>query len=373
METPPAVVGMDVSDVDTPALIVDLDGFERNIDKLARVSSPSVALRPHAKLHKTPSVALRQIERGAIGVCCQKVGEAEVMVEGGVRDVLLSNEVWGASKLARLASLGRYAKVTVCVDDEQNIRDLDAAAGAAGSTLGVLVEINVSGNLQCGVDPGDDALRLARLVATLPNLRFEGLQAYNGPAQHKRSAQERKEAIASASEKAGATRDLLAREGLSCHIISGGGTGTYALEAASGVFTELQAGSYVFFDADYAKNRDDDDKPYTDFEQSLFVLSTVMSRPTRDGGILDAGIKASSVDSGPPTIFGYEHVTWAGGGDEHGKFTSSQGPFPFGLGDKVRLVPGHIDPTVNLHDWLVGFRGDRVEVVWPVLARGRGR
>jgi 3-hydroxy-D-aspartate aldolase len=373
MEKPPASVGMHVSDVDTPALIFDLDAFGRNIDKLTTASSSSVALRPHAKTHKTPAVALRQMDRGAVGVCCQKVGEAEVMVEGGIKNILLTNEVWGASKLQRLASLGRYATVAVCVDDEQNIRDLNAAAGDAGSTLGVLIEINVSGNLQCGVDPGDPAVQLARLVSSQPHLQFKGLQAYNGPAQHKRTVAERKEAISSASEKAGATRDLLIREGFSCDIISGGGTGTYALEAASGVYTELQAGSYAFFDADYARNIGDDGGPYADFEQSLFVYGTVMSRPTRDSGILDAGIKASSVDSGPPLMYGHEAVTWAGGGDEHAKFTSSEGAFPYALGDKVRLVPGHIDPTVNLHDWLVGYRGERVEVVWPVLARGMGR
>lgn len=193
MEKPPAVVGMDISEVDTPALLVDLDAFERNIDTLARVISPSVALRPHAKTHKCPPVALRQIERGAIGICCQKVGEAEVMVEGGIKDVLLTNEVWGAPKLQRLASIARYATVAVCVDDEQNIRDLNDAAAEAGSQLGVLVEINVSGNLQCGVDSGEDALRLTRLVSSLPNLRFEGLQAYNGRAQHMRTALERKD------------------------------------------------------------------------------------------------------------------------------------------------------------------------------------
>lgn len=373
MDTPPAVVGMNVRDVDTPALIVDLDAFDRNLDRLARIRSTLVSLRPHAKTHKTPAVALRQLERGAIGVCCQKVGEAEVMVEGGIKDVLLTNEVWGASKLARLASLARYAKVAACVDDAQNVRDLDAAATAAGVTMGVLIEINVTEVLHPGAASAEDAVRLARAVDAMPNLRLEGLQAYNGPAQHARSFEARRAAVAAGWEKVASARDGLLAAGFNCTTISGSGTGTYALDAASGIYTELQAGSYAFFDADYAQNRDENDQPYTDFEHSLFVLSTVMSRPARDSGILDAGIKASSVDSGPPTMAGHVDVTWDRGGDEHGKFIAANGAFPFELGDKVRLVPGHIDPTINLHDWLVGFRGERIEVVWPVLARGRGR
>ena len=366
---------MSAEDVDTPALIVDLDAMERNIDKMAAAAkSAGVRVRPHAKCHKCPPIALLQQAKGAVGVCCQKVGEAEVMAASGVTDILVTNEIWGRSKLERLAALGRRVQIRVCVDDAQNLSDLNAVATAYRVVLDVLVEINVSGNLQCGVEAGAPAVELAKRIAQLPALTFGGLQAYAGPAQHTRAFADRRDAVLRAVALASDTKALLQREGLQCARITGSGTGTYALEAASGVYTELQGGSYVFMDADYSKNLAEDGGAYRDFEQSLFVYSTVMSRPIPEAGVLDAGIKASSVDSGPPQIDGAPDLEWAGGGDEHGKFRSRSGqPFPFANGDKVRLVPGHCDPTVNLYDWLVGVRMGRVESIWPITARGLSR
>ena len=368
---PPAEIGMSLDEVDTPALIVDLDAFERNLRRLAeRVKGAGVRLRPHAKTHKCPVIALKQIELGAVGVCVQKVSEAEAMVYGGVRDVLITNEVVGRQKLRHLMALAHTAQVGVCVDDPAQIADLDAAAAEAGvASLPVHVEINMGGN-RCGVEPGQPALDLARHIADSRHLRFAGLQAYHGSAQHLRGWEERRQAIAQAVEKAGQTRDLLARHGIACDNITGAGTGTFEFEAASGVYTELQCGSYIFMDADYGRNLDRDGAPIRAFEPSLFVWATVMSRPTEERAIVDAGLKALAFDSGPPNVWDVPAAVYERASDEHGRLVISGATNRLRLGDKIKLVPGHCDPTVNLYDWYVGVRGDRVEAIWPIVARG---
>lgn len=374
MNGPPASIGISLESVDTPALLVDLDALDENIRRMAHAaSSYGVRLRPHAKTHKSPLIALKQMAHGAVGVCCQKVGEAEAMAWGGVTDILISNEIWGRSKLERIGALARQVKIAVCVDSEPNAEDLSGVAVAYGVNLDVLVDINVIGDFRTGVQPGDPALRLASKVDGLRGLRFAGLHAYAGKAQHIRDFPTRQSVIKNAIDIAATTRGLLEREGLSCQWITGSGTGTYHLEASSGVYTELQAGSYIFMDADYGQNLAADGGPYRDFENSLFVYSTIMSRPTADSAIFDAGLKASSFDSGPPVICGLPHAEWVGGGDEHFNVRTPGATFPYALGDKVKLIPGHCDPTVNMYDWYVGFRKDRVEAIWPVAARGLNR
>jgi 3-hydroxy-D-aspartate aldolase len=364
-QRPPAEIGMSLAEVDTPALLIDLDAFVRNLKRLPElVGDRRVKLRPHAKTHKSPIITLQQMALGAVGACCQKVGEAEALVHGGVRNVLVSNEIVGAPKLRRLAALARLAEVTVCVDDAGNVADLDAASGEEGVTLGVYVEVNMGGD-RCGVEPGEPALRLAERVQKGKHLRFGGLQAYHGSAQHLRTRDERRKAIESAVERAGRTRDLLEKNGIRCAEVSGAGTGTFEFEAASGVYTELQCGSYIFMDADYNRNREG-----APFEQSLFVYATVMSRPTEDRAILDAGLKAFSVDSGMPLLQDFPAVELVRASDEHGKLKIGTPTNALRVGDKVRLVPGHCDPTVNLYDWYVGVRGDRVAAIWPIAARG---
>jgi 3-hydroxy-D-aspartate aldolase len=371
---PPASVGTPLEQIDTPALLIDLDALDENISRMAQVVSTSgVRLRPHAKTHKCPAIAHRQIARGAVGVCCQTVGEAEVMASGGVTDILITNEVWGASKLARLAALARRVKLAVCVDDHRNVAELSEAALSYGSSIEVLVEINVVGDIRCGVDPEGPALALARKAASSPGLRFAGIQAYAGKAQHVREHASRQAAIRRAVEAATATKRLLESNGLECSWVTGSGTGTYYLEAASGVYTELQAGSYVFMDADYGRNLKADGEPFRDFEQSLFVYSTIMSRPTEESAVLDAGIKSSSFDSGPPVLCGVDDTEWLGGGDEHFRVRTPGRTFPFAHGAKVRLIPGHCDPTVNMYDWYAGVREQRVESLLPVAARGCSR
>ena len=362
---PPAAAGMPLAEVDTPALLLDLDAFERNVATMAEAAR-GVRLRPHAKSHKCPEIALRQIAAGAVGVCCQKVSEATAMVDGGVGDVLVSNEVVGRAKLDRLAALAKRARVSVCVDDAANAGELDDAARAAGVRLDVLIEVDVGAN-RCGVEPGEPALRLARAVAGSRHLRFAGIHAYQGAAQHLRSVAERSAAIALAAEKARRTRDLLEDEGLECESVTGAGTGTFLFERGSGVWTELQPGSYIFMDADYGRNAWEG---FPGFEQSLYIWSTVMSTPAPSRAIVDAGLKAHSFDSGNPLVAGWPGVEYTRGSDEHGVLKVASGARAPARGEKLRLIPGHCDPTVNLYDWLVCYRGERVEALWPVAARG---
>ena len=367
---PPAAVGMALEEVDTPALLIDLDAFERNLRRLAdAVEGTPVRLRPHAKTHKCPTIALKQMALGAVGVCCQKVGEAEAMVNGGVPNVLVSNEIVGVSKVARLAALARHAEVMVCADDPLHVEQLSEAAQAYSVELPVLVEVDV-GAPRCGVAPGQPALELARRIEGAPGLRFGGLQAYQGAAQHLRPIAERKEAIQAAVHKVRECLELFERDGIPCERVSGAGTGTYPFERDSGVYTELQAGSYVFMDADYAQNLDEDGAPVSTFEHSLFVYTTVMSRPIPERAVVDAGLKAYTLEMGKPWVHGMPDVEVVGVSDEHGALRLSDPSRDLRLGRKLMLIPGHCDPTVNLHDWYVCIRGGRVEALWPISARG---
>ena len=371
----PATPGMPFAEIDTPALILDLDAFERNLKRMAEKTSPyPVRLRPHSKSHKSPLIALKQMALGAVGVCCQKVSEAEVMVRGGVTDVLVTNEIVGRRKQDKLAWLAREAKVAVCTDNAQNVDELDAAAARAGVRLEVLVEIDC-GNGRCGTTPGKPAADLAATIAGKQHLSFGGLQAYYGTAQHFRTPQERVTAIESAGEHVRETLAELERRGLPCPTVTGAGTGTFELEASTNIWNELQPGSYIFMDADYARNMVDGGKPFDTFEHALFVLVTVMSTPAPERAVVDAGHKALSNDAGFPEVPSLPGAKYHRPSDEHGVLDLSAAQQRPALGDKVLLIPGHCDPTVNLHDWYIGVRGlgtreARVASVWPVAARG---
>jgi 3-hydroxy-D-aspartate aldolase len=328
LQPPPAEPGAPVDEVDTPALLIDLDALEKNLDLMAALAREAgVKLRPHAKTHKSPVIAHLQMARGAVGQCVQKVSEAEILAWGGVGDILVSNEVAGPRKLARFAALSRICTAAICVDSEAGVAALEAVAKDAGLRLTALIEIDV-GMDRCGIPPGPPVTALAQRIAASRWLRFGGLQAYQGRAQHQRIPDERRASIARAVGVTGQTVADLNDVGLP--IVGGAGTGTFALEAASGVYTELQVGSYVFMDADYARN-----EQAPPFAQSLFVLTTVMSAPRRDLAVVDAGLKALAFDSGPPVVWNRPGMTYAGASDEHGKLVITGGGEPLRLGEKL--------------------------------------
>src|SRR5258705_10692591 len=337
---PPAAVGMALAEVDTPALLIDLDAFERNLQRMGDfVRSAGVRLRPHSKTHKSPDIAGKQIAHGAVGVCCQKVSEAEVMVAGGIGDVLVSNEVAGAAKLDRLAALARRAKIAICADDADNVAEIEAAAAKAGAAIDVLVEIDVGGR-RCGTPPGAPAARIAERIARSPHLRFAGLQAYHGSAQHVREARDRSAHIARAVDHVKETQGALKAVGLRAATVTGAGTGTYENEAASAVYNELQAGSYIFMDADYARNKRGNGGPFDTFEHALFVYATVMSARGPERLVIDAGLKAFAVDCGMPAPWRLPGAVYHRPSDEHGIIDASACAERPRRGDKVLLVPG---------------------------------
>ncbi len=363
----PARVGDTREAIDTPALLVDLEAFEHNVAAVqAQVNAGGARLRPHGKAHRCSTIAKLQIAAGASGVCCQKAGEAEVFVAAGVADVLVSNVVVGMSKARRLAALGPRARVAVCVDGLLQVEQIAAAVKEIDSQLEVLIEIDV-GNRRCGVDSAPEAVALARAIAAhAPWLSFRGLQAYHGKAQHLRSTGERAVATGQAAAQAALIASALRADGHVCAEITGGGTGTYPYELASGVYTEVQPGSYALMDLDYAANQHDPDAPK--MAHALSLLATVIT--VRAGhAVLDCGHKSVALDSGLPRV---ELAGWRvrGLADEHTVIEKSGEAEALAVGQKVRMLPGHCDPTVNLHDWIVAMRGEHVEALWPVDARG---
>jgi len=369
----PALPGMDEADIQTPCLILDLDALERNIRKMGdHAKAMGMRHRVHGKMHKSVDVALLQ-ERlgGSVGVCCQKVSEAEVFARGGIRDVLVSNQVRDPAKIDRLARLPKLGARTICcVDDIANVADLSAAAVRHGTAIECLVEIDCGAG-RCGVKTTPEVIAIAKAIAAAPGLKFSGIQAYQGAMQHMDRYEDRKAKIDLALAQVKDAVDGLKAEGLDCDIVGGGGTGSYYFEGSSCVYNELQCGSYAFMDADYGRILDKDGNRIDqgEWENALFLLTSVMSHAKADKAICDAGLKVQSVDSGLPVIFGRRDVKYVKCSDEHGVIDDPAGVLK--VNDRLRLVPGHCDPTCNLHDWYVGVRGGKVEVVWPVSARGK--
>jgi D-serine deaminase-like pyridoxal phosphate-dependent protein len=367
-----------VAAIDTPALVIDLDAMARNLAAMAAYASQrGLRLRPHAKTHKSAEIAKLQMAAGAVGVCVQKLSEAEALAERGVSDIYISNEIVDAAKLARVATLAGRIRLAIAVDSGAGIARLADALKTQGTQADVLVEIDV-GQGRCGVAPAA-AGELAR-HALSHGLRFAGLQAYHGGAQHLRSPEERQAAIEQAALSVRTAQASLAKAGVPCPLVTGAGTGTFALEAASGIWGELQCGSYVFMDRDYADNQWDPQPPgggQVAFEHALFVKSQVMSVGAAHA-VVDAGHKSHAIDCGMPKVWPGD-FEYSNGGDEHGILT----PVPQAdirgialpeIGDTVWLIPGHCDPTVNLHDCYIGVRGGLahgvVESIWAVDARG---
>jgi D-serine deaminase-like pyridoxal phosphate-dependent protein len=359
--------GASVASVLTPALVIDLDAMERNLARLAEFArDKGLRLRPHAKMHKSGHIAKLQMAAGAVGVCVQKLSEAEALAAVGVNDIYISNEVIEPAKLARVAALAGRVTLAIAVDSALGVSRLVAAVKASGHPINVFVEIDV-GQGRCGVKPADAAALAQQVVAH--GLRFAGLQAYHGRAQHLRTAAEREAAIAQTVVWVRIAQAALADAGIPCPLVTGAGTGSFVFEAASGVYGELQAGSYLFMDADYGSNEPTLDAPV--FEHALFIKSQVVSRDETHA-VIDAGHKSHAIDSGLPRVW-QRDLAFSNGGDEHGILHAARDALPE-LGDTVWLVPGHCDPTVNLHDHYVAVRGGLsggvVEAVWPVDARG---
>lgn len=379
------LVGRPVAEIDTPALVIDLDAMGRNLTRMAEFAAKhDIAWRAHAKMHKSSALAKVQIQAGAVGVCVQKTAEAAAMVAGGVRDVYISNQVVAPAKLARVAALAqeleaRRGRLAIAVDSVEGIQRLAHAMDEARRTSGkpavidVFVEIDV-GQHRCGVAPGAPAVALVHEVRRHPALRFGGLQAYHGKAQHLRSVGERRAAIARAMHAVNDTRQLMEQARIEVPLVTGAGTGSMAQETASGAWGELQCGSFLFMDADYARNDRDPAQPA--FEHALFVKSQVISR-SRDHAVCDAGHKSHAIDSGMPLVHAFEGpsgIDYASGGDEHGVLRAAGAARLPEIGETVWLVPGHCDPTVNLHDFMIGvaggLRAGTVQRIVRVDARG---
>lgn len=375
-----ALQGQKPDAIDTPALVLDAEAVNRNMQRMAEFAAKhQIKLRPHAKLHKSADIARLQMQAGAVGVCVQTVGEGEALAAGGVNDIFISNEIVSPAKLRRVAGLAqllknRSGKLAIAVDSDEGIDRLALAMQTTSAAIDVFIEIDV-GQGRCGVAPGPAAVALVQRLQGSARLRYAGLHAYHGGAQHLRTVAERRNAIGQAALRVAATRDALAQANLAPAIITGGGTGTFGLEAASGLWNELQPGSFLFMDADYARNERDNAQPA--FEQALFVKSQVIS--VQDGhAVCDAGCKSIALDSGPPLVHalpGQPALIYASGGDEHGilRPATAGGPLP-AVGDTVWLIPSHCDPTVNLHDAMIAVQGGltagAVSAVVRVDARG---
>lgn len=369
----PARPGMDEADIQTPCLVLDLDALERNIRKMGQYArAHGMRHRSHGKMHKSIDVQrLQEALGGAVGVCCQKVSEAEAFARGGIGDILVSNQVRDRLKIDRLARLPGYgARITVCIDDVANVAELSAAAQKNGTTLACLVEIDCGAG-RCGVATPAEAVAIAQAITAAPALTFSGIQAYQGAMQHLESYQDRKARLDDAIVRVNAVVAALRAVGLPPGIVSGGGTGSYPFESGSGVYNELQCGSYAFMDADYGRIKDSHGRRLDqgEWENALFVLTSVMSRARPGQAVCDAGLKVLSLDSGLPHVHARDDVAYVSASDEHGVIEDKRGVLR--INEKLRLVPGHCDPTCNLHDWYVGVRNGKVEVVWPVSARGK--
>ena len=369
----PAAIGMDEADIQTPCLVLDLDALERNIKKMGDYArAHGMRHRVHGKMHKSVDVArLQEDLGGACGVCCQKVSEAEVFARGGIKDVMVSNQVTDPAKIDRLARMPKLgARVLVCVDDPANVADLSAAAVRHGTQIEALVEIDCGAG-RCGVTTTQEVVNIARMIDAAEGLKFAGIQAYQGAMQHMDSYEDRQAKLDIAIAQVADAVQGLKAVGLDCDIVGGGGTGSYYFESNSGVYNELQCGSYAFMDADYGRILDAEGKRIDqgEWENALFILTSVMSHAKADKAIVDAGLKAQSVDSGLPTVYGRDDVEYLKCSDEHGVVADPDGVLK--VNDKLRLVPGHCDPTCNVHDWYVGLRDGKVAALWPVSARGK--
>ncbi len=351
--------------IKTPALIIDAEVMENNM-KVMRdwLRGKNVRLRPHFKTPKTPIIAWKQMEYGASGVCAQKLGETEVLVNAGIKDVLLTNQIVDEVKIGKLVNLRKYSEVKVLVDNAENVKVLSRYARRKGVNLGVLVESDV-GMTRCGLSNAKEALELAKLVDKSDGLAFKGLQCYSGHLQMAdlTMGKEKKiEECKKVCDKIRETKEFFDKEGVHPELVTGAGTGTYKYEYSE--LNEIQPGSYIFMDWKYKRAA-------PEFDIALKLLATVVSTPSRDRAIIDAGLKAISTDGGMPILKGMEGVECIIRSEEHGILKINDPTIRFNIGDKVEIYPSHCDTTINLHDNYYVTRKDDLEAIWEISARGK--
>jgi len=359
-------------EIPTPALLLDLDAFDDNINKMSsHLKARNKAFRPHGKTHKCPEVAKALINAGAIGCCAARLSEAEVFAASGIPGLLITTAVIGKEKIARAVALANKAADTIfVVDDRQNVRDINDAAGKRNAPIKLAVDLFFG---RTGIAPGQPAVELAQLIDSLPNVSFVGLQSYDGAAAHTTPFDARATRTKTTMGKAVETRAMIERAGIACPLVTGGSTGTYRFDAENPGMTELQPGSFVFMDMEYGTIGGPDGSEYRDFKNSLTVVTTVVSRPP-GFAIVDGGYKAFSTDRPfTPEAVGIEGVVYGWAGDEHGRLDVSNASRDLKLGDRIEFIPPHVDPTVNLYDSIYALRGDRVEAIWPIAARGKSQ
>jgi D-serine deaminase-like pyridoxal phosphate-dependent protein len=359
-------------DIPTPALLLDLDVFEHNISTMAsHLEARGKAFRPHGKTHKCPEVAKALLRAGAIGCCAARLSEAEVFAEFGIPGLLITTAVIGRDKISRAIALSDRAPDTIfVVDDPQNVRDINDAAGSRPQPINLAVDLFFG---RTGIEPGQPAVALAKLIDSLPNVTFAGLQSYDGAAAHTTPFDARSARTASTMGRAVETKAMLEAAGIACPLVTGGSTGTYRFDSENPGITELQPGSFVFMDIEYGTIGGPDGPEYRDFKNALTVVTSVVSRPGHLA-IVDGGYKAFSTDRPfTPRPVGIDGVSYAWAGDEHGRLDMTTASRDLKVGDRVEFIPPHIDPTVNLYDNIYALRGERVEAVWPIAARGKSQ
>jgi D-serine deaminase-like pyridoxal phosphate-dependent protein len=361
-----------VKDLPTPALLIDLDIFEHNLQALAGyMKGRAVTFRPHGKAHKSPAIGKLQLASGAKGLCAAKLGEADVLIRGGIKDVLITAEVVGKLKIERLMGLlAMTPDVKAVVDNDQNAIDLSEAALASKRKLKVAIDVNVGQN-RTGLDKPEDVVALAQVIAKQKGLELIGLQGYGGNNQHTVGFENRRTKEVQSNERVVAARQALEKAGFAVQMVSVGGTGSYNIDADFPGVTEIQPGSYIFMDSHYNKIGGKDTPDFKEFGNSLSVLSTVISRAVSGRAIVDAGGKALSTDESVPEPMDLTGATFGVAGDEYGALRLQNPSRELKVGDQVQIMPGHCDTTVNLHNVFFGVRKGMVEHVWPIEGRGR--
>lgn len=358
------IIGRHKSEIDTPAVLLYMEVAERNMAKMANFfSDKECKLRPHIKTHKLPIIAHKQIEAGAIGITCAKLGEAKIFLESGIKDILIANEIVGDKKIQRLVNLSGYGDLIICVDHLENARDLSEAAGRMGRKINVLVEVNV-GLDRCGVRPRKPALELVREITKLRNLIFRGVMGYEGGLFIK-DLEEKKKKCEACNRLLVETKELIERDGFPVEIVTAGGSNTFYLTGLYPGITDIQVGSYV--------TMDNHNTYYgLDFEQAITVLTTVISRPEKERAVTDAGKKSLSTDEGLPICKG-DGILVSNLNEEHGHLRIEDPNHDLSVGDKIEIVPSHGCTTIPLYDRYVIIRKDYVESVVGIRARGATR